>query len=216
MYGHSAIMDSTRMYIFGGYSSQVLSRKEDEGGGGGEYSEDDDKGDEGDFSGEDKRGGRGEKPSALYYLDFRDKLQPSMPGSQGGNLVWHRIELSQKDSSPPPSSLGGHSCLKFESAMYVFGGNSRGQNSNSLYKFDFIEKKWSLLAPANNLLSSKSDESCAKGNEKIIQNSLLQDPDIPIPVQEHSAAIYDRKMFVFGGMSPIGNLTKDLYSFDFG
>eukprot|EP01095_Lingulamoeba_sp_RSL-Kostka_P001117 TRINITY_DN1159_c1_g1_i2.p1 TRINITY_DN1159_c1_g1~~TRINITY_DN1159_c1_g1_i2.p1 ORF type:complete len:645 (-),score=189.55 TRINITY_DN1159_c1_g1_i2:105-2039(-) len=96
-----------------------------------------------------------------------------------------------------PEKRHSHTSVIMNDKLFIFGGiGSASRNSsqplmmNSLYYYDFIEKKWCVLF--------KNDES----NE-----------DIPCPRWGHSAVVYEGKMYIFGGYSNQHYL-NDLWVYD--
>jgi len=76
----------------------------------------------------------------------------------------------------------------YEKKLYVFGGILVKPASNDFYVFDFDNKKWAIVV--------------AHGTP-------------PSPRCGHSAIVYDRKMWIFGGHDNNKHPFNDLFFFDF-
>ncbi|ROL51931.1 RING finger protein B [Anabarilius grahami] len=90
------------------------------------------------------------------------------------NDFWFPMDVSSSDVSPP--SAQGHSATfdPESKVVYVYGGLRDGQRYSDIYVLDTITWKWKLVS--------------AKGN-------------IP-SLAYHSATVYKKELYVFGGVQP--------------
>ena len=103
-------------------------------------------------------------------------------------LQWTRIAQSDT-SSATPVARSGHSCVVYENAMYLFGGLGEHRH-NDLWKFDFETHSWTEIPG--------------------------KDPSkLPSKRCKHSACVYEKTMYVFGGWDSSGKL-NDMYRYIFG
>ncbi|XP_063693035.1 uncharacterized protein LOC134824948 isoform X2 [Bolinopsis microptera] len=99
-----------------------------------------------------------------------------------GSLSW--VELVP-DSEDSPSSRSGHSLIFFEGSLYLFGGKDEYSASNELWQYHTEAAVWTKLS-----YSGKA----------------------PPRLFNHSAILYDKKVFIFGGS--LGS-SFSLWVFDF-
>ncbi|KAL5247102.1 hypothetical protein ACHWQZ_G019085 [Mnemiopsis leidyi] len=99
-----------------------------------------------------------------------------------GSLSW--VELVP-DSAESPSSRCGHSLVYFEGCLYLFGGQDEYSASNELWQYHTEACVWTKLSYSGRK---------------------------PPRLYNHSAVLYDRKFFVFGGS--LGS-SFSLWVFDF-
>lgn len=99
-----------------------------------------------------------------------------------GSLSW--VEVIP-DSSDCPSSRSGHTLIFFEECLYLFGGKDEYSASNELWQYHIAASVWTKLS-----YSGKA----------------------PPRLYNHSAVLYDRKFFIFGGS--LGS-SFSLWVFDF-
>jgi len=90
-----------------------------------------------------------------------------------------------------PKGRQFHTAVIYEDWMYIFGGNSNGYY-NDLHRFHLDLCQWEEVVP-------RSDPS-----------------QTPTPRAGHSAVVYDRHMYVFGGYDKFGMSCNDLYQLNFG
>ena len=103
---------------------------------------------------------------------------------------WTRIdERGNNASGTPPSPRDRHCAVVHGNGFYVFGGFDGAARVNDLYKYDFIEGKWSQILPDSD------------------------NPTWPSPRHSHSAVVHNDKMLIFGGYD--GSYRNDLYEFNF-
>lgn len=95
------------------------------------------------------------------------------------------------------ASISGHSAVVYQDKMYVFGGtlsypsNPDSHNlSNDLFEYNFSTKQWRYIQPQQNWYN------------------------LPAPRQEHKAAVYQGKMYVFGG-DVVPYTSHELWEYDF-
>ncbi|MBN2104240.1 T9SS type A sorting domain-containing protein [bacterium] len=87
-----------------------------------------------------------------------------------------------------PEPRWGHSIVKMDTEIVVFGGaDESGLDLGELWKFYKDEDKWERIVPQNNP---------------------------PPPRKNHSAFIYDEKMYIFGGSSG-STCLNDFWHYDF-
>jgi len=86
-----------------------------------------------------------------------------------------------------PSARQAHSAVVYDSAMYVFGGERAAYEYSDVWKYTFATDAWEFQAPAN------SFDALAR--------------------YDHSAVVYDGKMYVYGGRSP--QPLGDFWAYDF-
>lgn len=91
-----------------------------------------------------------------------------------------------------------HTLVAYKDAIYIFGGDNGKQMLNDLIRFDVKDKSWGR-AFSTGLLKSNP----------------------PAPRYHHSAVIYEKSMFIFGGYTgdihSNSNLTNknDLFEYKF-
>lgn len=104
---------------------------------------------------------------ALFALD------PTEP-----NARW--IEIA-----PLPEPLGQHAMFYHSGSLWLVGGESKGETTNALMRFDLAEAVWEEMTP------------------------------MPTPRHSHAIAFEDGKLFVTGGRSNIlGNQSRIVESYD--
>ena len=99
-----------------------------------------------------------------------------------GSLSW--VELVP-DTTDSPSSRSGHSLVFFEGCLYLFGGKDEYSASNELWQYHTEATVWTKLSYSGRK---------------------------PPRLYNHSAVLYDRKLFIFGGS--LGS-SFSLWVFDF-
>uniref|UniRef100_A0A061RPG4 Btb poz domain containing protein n=1 Tax=Tetraselmis sp. GSL018 TaxID=582737 RepID=A0A061RPG4_9CHLO len=97
----------------------------------------------------------------------------------------HQWELV--DSTIQPPARHGHTAVIFADGMYVFGGERAAYEYSDLWKFVIPKNSWQFIAPRN----SSSD----------------------LGRHDHSAVVYNRTMYVYGGRSP--RARSDFWAYDF-
>ena len=77
--------------------------------------------------------------------------------------------------------------------MYLMGGSAVVKDNTDMYSFDFAKNSWALIKP-----------KCTKNED-----------DIPQGRDDHSCAVYNNQMVVFGGFTTDGEPSNDLFKFYF-
>jgi len=103
-------------------------------------------------------------------------------------LIWQKLALTKEQS---PSVRNSHSVCSAanNSALYLFGGRSKGGTNNHLYKLssENLASGWEVIKPSGNL---------------------------PAPRKSTSIAYCGDRLWLFGGNTG-RELMNDLWSFDF-
>ncbi|KAK3287761.1 hypothetical protein CYMTET_4743 [Cymbomonas tetramitiformis] len=96
-------------------------------------------------------------------------------------------DWSVVETSAPPPKRQSHSAVVYGDAMYVFGGERSAYEYSDLWKFTFLTAAWEFQATYNS-------------------SAML-------PRHDHSAVVYEDKMYVYGGRSPMPRGDMWVYSF---
>lgn len=80
--------------------------------------------------------------------------------------IWKQLE----QNGTGPGKIKAYAMEYYRSALYLFGGvNSAGENSNTMYKFDLKNNKWSILETS----CIPPKERCYHGMSLINQDTLM-------------------------------------------
>jgi N-acetylneuraminic acid mutarotase len=104
------------------------------------------------------------------------------------NLEWDYVgERSfAKKNAVVFKSIDEHTATAVGDQIYVFGGNIAGFKSNKILVFDTVSSKWTSLTHEN----------------------------APCPRSCHSAALYNSKIYIFGGKDQDTNKLNDIWAYD--
>lgn len=92
-------------------------------------------------------------------------------------------EMPVTDNSPPP--ICRHSAVVDADKMYVFGGSDNSTESANTYILNLKTKSWTVKQPDS--------------------------PNLPPPIDSHTAVLHDQNMIVFGGFIG-GSRTNELFA----
>ncbi|KAJ5070577.1 hypothetical protein M0811_10846 [Anaeramoeba ignava] len=150
---------------------------------------------------------------------------------------WKKMET--KGEAPETRSRFGFTY--FDSKLFIFGGFHETNYVNTLYSLDLLTSTWSKCETSGDTFVEKGGFSTALAEtmarlylfggvrfrqhdndlfeldlkmysiKKIICNGNVQ----PCPRRNHSAIVYDQRMFVFGGKTQDDVPLNDIFMFDF-
>eukprot|EP00026_Physarum_polycephalum_P006662 Phypoly_transcript_06713.p1 GENE.Phypoly_transcript_06713~~Phypoly_transcript_06713.p1 ORF type:complete len:440 (+),score=56.17 Phypoly_transcript_06713:298-1617(+) len=183
--GHSAVVGSHAMYIFGGrdgntFKSDVFSF---------------------DFASRTwtEVATTGARPQPRYghkAVYYHNKM--AVFGGHGANAYLNDLHILDLETNEwekiepegqPPSPRWQHSLVVFRGLMIVFGGCDTSSYLNDLHSFDFERNLW--------------------------QSILVDDYSIPpAPRMMHGAIVCDERMLVFGGQC-VDSIRNDFFEFNF-
>jgi hypothetical protein len=153
----------------------------------------------------------------------------------GGSVINYEYPSLFSIESVGPVSLTGASSVVYNDSLWIFGGNSNNGYSNSIYRYNFISKTWSIIPVSTGQIPTYRNGHTAVlyHNSMIIfggansNNNIYNDlwqyffdnntwislPTKPSPRCDHTAVIYDdRYMLLYGGVN--GNTLNDLWRYD--
>ena len=146
-----------------------------------------------------------------------------------------------KDRGQTPGKISHHKAVVFGSSVIIYGGMSGINEITDVYEFDCNKEAWSKMKQSSNGPKPRDDHSLAKVDEErfiifggfvngsrtnecwlatkqgsqLIWEQLAKDnANAPCPRASHSAAVYDEKMYIFGGQDDENNKLNDLWEFD--
>ena len=89
--------------------------------------------------------------------------------------------------------MSNHSSIVYDGFMYLFGGSGGSLDNTTFYKLDLTKYVWTIIKPK------------ALDNDK---------SNFPNTRDEHSCAIYNDSMVVFGGFAN-GERTNEIFQYHF-
>ncbi|XP_028415555.1 uncharacterized protein LOC114538589 isoform X2 [Dendronephthya gigantea] len=89
-----------------------------------------------------------------------------------------------------PSHIFGHTAVLYKGSMYIYGGEFESCET-FVWKYTFDNNNWEKMS-----------------------FSVLPNNKAPMNRRYHSAVVYQKKMFVFGGLIEIRGSTDELWTFD--
>ena len=140
------------------------------------------------------------------------------------NSTWEIVETD--DNSFAPSNRSLHAAAQLNESVYVFGGYDGNSRVNDFYEFHFPSRRWNLIHSneCNSFVPSARDRHSAVVYEKTFYifggfdgNTRKNDfygynfetqkwSAVPVSTgtppsarHSHSAIVYKKSMFVFGG-----------------
>jgi hypothetical protein len=231
VYGHSAVIDGHKMYVFGGcdkagkfnndllvYNFEKLKWK--------------------------VVAVEGTSPKGRHFhacVLHNNSLYVFGGKSNGYTNDMHCFDLKTKTwtqqeyhSGKPPSKRYGHSAVVYSGCMYVFGGyDDFGYKSNELFEYRFDSHEWRKIDAFGSVNEKFHHAAAVYGNSMYIfggndgSNMLMEyrfgtrtwakvmtvgkPPD---GRWGHSALVYGKKMYICGGCDNVINF-KDMHKFDF-
>ena len=120
------------------------------------------------------------------------------------NATTLSVEVMDTRGEIPPGRVY-HTAVEYDKKMIVFGGVTEQKKTHlpifydDVYELDLCNMEWTRLEPADLLLQ---------------EATTSQVPDLPPGLCLHSAAVWETKMYVFGGLTQNGEVSNVLYSFD--
>jgi N-acetylneuraminic acid mutarotase len=161
---------------------------------------------------------------------------------EGRDLVpcvsgWYEIQHdSTNPDIPCPRSL--HSCVGFETNIYIFGGYDGMQRKNDFYFYNIDKNRWKEIK-THDMPPSPRDRHVAVVHSRSIfifggydgfnrvndfyeynidynswQEVLHNDGEVPpTPRHSHSSVVYEDSMYIFGGYD--GHYKNDFHRFNF-
>lgn len=115
---------------------------------------------------------------------FNDMWKFDLSNFRNPKTVWESIQT--RGEVPPP--LANHSLVAYNNKLFIYGGNNGSIINDKMYVFDPIDYTWKV-----NKFHGKFK---------------------PPPLTEHSVAIYQNLLFIFGGKMVNDQLSNDLFIID--
>ena len=158
-----------------------------------------------------------------------------MHGDAG--VQWESV--SQKGTIP--GKISHHKAAVFDHKAVIFGGILNNGDCEEAYEFDTEKLAWSKLKQTGEVPKPRDDHSLCQvdGNGFVIFGGFVAgsrvnecyhasknggtldwkqvgaaSPAKPMPRASHSAAYYNGKLYIFGGMNEDNNKFSDLWELD--
>ena len=112
--------------------------------------------------------------------------------------TWERVRPLSETLPPGRAHFG---MAEYASSLVVFGGDSYDESTggtrkmNDLWMYSILDNTWTLASP-----------------RPFLGQSTIQ---LPPPSSHPAVVVYQRSLFVFGGLLESGNLSAELWSFSF-
>ena len=119
------------------------------------------------------------------YQPVRDRRRAAEEWKEDG-LQWD-VEAALKNMPSPRRKF--HSLSLAGSALYMFGGETKGGKSCELYLFNMAEEAWILVQPSG---------------------------PSPPPLSHHASAVVHNMLYIVGGVTESGALNDSLFRLDIG
>ena len=129
------------------------------------------------------------QPEKNFPNNCPSKYSAYCTGTQKSPIKNHWSWVSVIDSTgKPPCPRSLHIGVVLPPCLYIFGGYDGSQRTNDFYRFNFLQNVWLQ-----------------------IQSPL--DKSQPSPRDRHTAVIYDKCLYIFGGYDGL-NRVNDFYEFN--